>query len=88
MRQRDQTMNSIKVLDHGFVELVDVLGSDLTIVNSARCSFGKRKTELDESDVKLINYLAEHSHHSPFRHAQLQFHCKVPEFIARQWLLS
>jgi thymidylate synthase (FAD) len=77
-------MNSIKVLDHGFVELVDVLGTDLTVLNSARVSFGKRKTELDESDVKLINYLAKHQHWSPFRHVQLQFHCKVPEFIARQ----
>lgn len=74
-----------QVLDHGFVELVDVLGSELTIVNSARVSFGKRKTELDDKDIKLIKYLAKHKHWSPFRHVQLQFHCKVPEFIARQW---
>ena len=75
----------LPVLDHGFVELVDVLGSDLTVVNSARVSFGKRKTELDEQDEKLIRYLAKHQHWSPFRHVQLQFHCKVPEFVARQW---
>lgn len=73
------------VLDHGFVELVDSLGSDLTVVNAARVSFGKRKTELAEGDRKLLRYLAEHQHWSPFRHVQLQFHCKVPEFVARQW---
>jgi thymidylate synthase (FAD) len=73
------------VLDHGFIELVDSLGSDLTVVNSARVSFGKRKTQLDEADEKLIRYLARHEHWSPFRHVQLQFHCKVPEFVARQW---
>ena len=75
----------LKVLDKGFVELIDGLGSDLTIVNAARVSFGKRKTELDEGDAKLIHYLAKHQHWSPFRHVQLQFHCKVPEFVARQW---
>ncbi len=74
-----------KVLDHGFVELVDRMGSDLTVVNSARVSFGKRKEELSAEDVKLIKYLADHEHWSPFRHVQLQFHCKVPEFVARQW---
>lgn len=75
----------ILVLDHGFVEMVDVLGSDLTVVNSARVSFGKRKHEMSAADSKLIQYLAEHKHWSPFRHVQFQFHCKVPEFIARQW---
>lgn len=75
----------IKVLDHGFVELVDALGTDLTVVNAARVSFGKRKTELSDGDKKLIKYLAVHQHWSPFRHVQLQFHCKVPEFVARQW---
>jgi thymidylate synthase (FAD) len=76
---------TIPVLDHGFVELIDAMGSDLTVVNSARVSFGKRKEELSDADKKLIKYLAEHKHWSPFRHVQLQFHCKVPEFVARQW---
>lgn len=76
---------TIQVLDHGFVELVDSMGTDLTVVNSARVSFGKRKKELSDGDKKLIRYLAEHKHWSPFRHVQLQFHCKVPEFVARQW---
>lgn len=75
----------ISILDHGFVELVDAMGSDLTVVNSARVSFGKRKKSLSDGDKKLIHYLAEHKHWSPFRHVQLQFHCKVPEFVARQW---
>jgi thymidylate synthase (FAD) len=76
---------TVQVLDHGFVELVDSMGSDLTVVNSARVSFGKRKTQLSDGDAKLIRFLAEHKHWSPFRHVQLQFHCKVPEFVARQW---
>ncbi len=83
--QEQAETRHIDVLDHGFVELVDALGSDLTVVNSARVSFGKRKTELSEGDEKLIKFLAEHKHWSPFRHVQLQFHCKVPEFVARQW---
>lgn len=78
-------MSKVDVLDHGFVELIDALGNDLTVVNSARVSFGKRKTALDEGDKKLIKFLAKHQHWSPFRHVQLQFHCKVPEFVARQW---
>lgn len=83
--QKTEDRHLIEVLDHGFVELVDSLGSDLTIVNSARVSFGKRKKKLSESDERLIRYLAIHKHWSPFRHVQMQFHCKVPEFVARQW---
>jgi thymidylate synthase (FAD) len=79
------TPRRIDLLDHGFIELVDSMGSDLTIVNSARVSFGKRKAKLSDGDRKLIGYLAEHKHWSPFRHVQFQFHCKVPEFVARQW---
>ena len=75
----------IDVLDHGFVELIDSMGSDLTVVNSARVSFGKRKSVISDGDKKLIKFLADHKHWSPFRHVQLQFHCKVPEFVARQW---
>jgi thymidylate synthase (FAD) len=69
----------------GFIELLDKLGSDLTIVNSARVSFGKRKTELDEGDIKLIKYLAKNKHWSPFRHVQFQFHIKAPEIVGRQF---
>lgn len=131
----------IEVLDHGFVELVDSMGSDLTVVNSARVSFNKRTDYLDYDkfyvdlqshfearhlieqmpdgeeksrkmaewvikaeyfdffvvehnkqgkilkygDWKLLFHLAQHKHWSPFRHVQLQFHIKAPEFIMRQW---
>lgn len=74
----------INVLDHGFVELVGVLGNDLTVVNSARVSFGKRKTQIAEGDIKLMDYLAEHKHWSPFRHMVFQFHVKAPEIVLRQ----
>ena len=74
-----------EVLDKGFVELVDTLGNDLTVVNSARVSFGKRKEEFDNSDRRLVKYLAKYKHFSPFRHIQAQFHIKAPEFVMRQW---
>lgn len=71
----------------GFIELVDYMGSDLTHVNAARVSMGKRKEVLDDKDTKLIKYLAESEpvHNAPFRHAQIQLHIKAPEFISRQW---
>ena len=75
----------IDLLDHGFISLVGSLGNDLTVVNSARVSFGKQKEELSKGDIKLINYLASHKHFSPFRHLQLQFHIKSPEFLMRQF---
>ena len=74
-----------KVLDKGFIEVVDSLGNDLTVVNSARVSFGKRKTKYDNSDRKLVRFLAKYKHYSPFRHLQVQFHIKAPEFVMRQW---
>ena len=62
------------------------MGSDLTVVNAARVSFGKRKgkAEFDNSDKKLINYLARHNHWSPFGHCSIQFSIKAPVFVARQ----
>jgi len=74
-----------KVLDKGFIEVVDSLGNDLTVVNSARVSFGKRKEKFDKSDERLVRYLAKYKHYSPFRHLQVQFHIKAPEFVMRQW---
>ena len=74
-----------KVLDKGFVEVVDSLGNDLTVVNSARVSFGKRKSVWSASDRRLVKYLAKYKHYSPFRHLQVQFHIKAPEFVMRQW---
>ena len=74
-----------QVLDKGFIEVVDSLGNDLTVVNSARVSFGKRKTKFDKSDERIVRYIAKHKHYSPFRHLQVQFHIKAPEFVMRQW---
>ena len=65
--------------------MIDKLGNDLTVVNSARVSFGKRKESFDDSDRKLVKYLAKHKHWSPFRHLMVQFHVKAPEFVMRQW---
>ena len=66
------------------VSYVDGCGSDLSIVNAARVSFHKESKELNESDIKLINYLYKHKHFSPFNHAFLSFRVKAPIFVARQ----
>jgi thymidylate synthase (FAD) len=60
------------------------MGSDLTVVNAARVSFGKQKIEFEDSDAGLIRYLAKHNHWSPFGHCSAQFHIKAPVFVARQ----
>lgn len=74
-----------KVLDNGYVRLVDVLGSDLTVVNAARVSYQKESKELNEKDERLIRFLAREGHTSPFRHAMLQFEIYAPLMVARQW---
>jgi thymidylate synthase (FAD) len=66
------------------VNLIDVMGTDLSVVNAARVSFAKESNEFSDKDVKLINYLAKHNHWSPFGHASLQFRIKAPIFVARQ----
>ena len=66
------------------IELIDSMGTDLTVVNAARVSFGKKKEKFEEGDEKLIRYLAKHNHWSPFGHCMLQFHIKAPVFVARQ----
>jgi len=68
----------------GRVELVDYMGSDLTIVNSARVSFGKHKETLDEKDERLINYLVKHRHTSTFEHNVATFRFVVPLFVRGQ----
>jgi len=68
------------------VELVRISGSDLDIVNAARVSYGKVSTEISERDKKLIAFLMEHNHTSPFEHNQLSFRIKAPIFVARQWM--
>jgi thymidylate synthase (FAD) len=67
------------------IELLETFGNDLTIVNAARVSFNKVSTEMTNRDEKLIKYLAEHNHNSPFFHPQLRFRIKMPIFVAREW---
>jgi thymidylate synthase (FAD) len=66
------------------VSLIDVAGGDLSVVNSARVSFNKEIAEVEPKDEKLIHYLAEHKHMTPFRHNFIQLRCEVPLFLARQ----
>ena len=66
------------------VELIDRMGTDLSVVNAARVSYSKTKDVFDEKDEKLIKYLATHEHWSPFAHASIQFRIKAPIFVARQ----
>jgi len=68
----------------GFVELVDAVGDDLTVVNSARVSFGKHKASLDDKDKKLIKYLIKHKHTSTLEHCFVTFRIKVPLFVRSQ----
>ncbi len=72
------------VLDHGFVRLVDYLGSDQRIVQSARVSYGEG-TKSFRQDKGLINYLLRNDHTSPFEQVVFTFHVKMPIFVARQW---
>lgn len=75
----------IKVLDKGFVRLVDYMGGDQRIVQSARVSYGEG-TKTYRQDRGLIHYLIRNDHTSPFEQVQLTFHTKMPIFIARQWV--
>ena len=67
------------------VELLETFGSDLTVVNAARVSLGKHVNEFTEKDAKLIKYLADHDHVSPFFHPQARFRLKMPIWMAREW---
>ena len=74
----------IKVLDKGYIEVVDKLGDDLTPVNAARVSFGQRSDTFTEKDRKLSKFLIKHKHFSPFRHQHIMLIIKAPEFVMRQ----
>jgi thymidylate synthase (FAD) len=74
-----------KVLDHGFIRLVDYLGGDDRIVQAARVSYGKGTKSVRE-DQKLIQYLLKNEHMSPFEQVVFTFHVKMPIFVARQWV--
>jgi thymidylate synthase (FAD) len=75
----------IKVLDHGFVRMVDYMGGDARIVQTARVSYGEG-TKTIRQDAGLIDYLLRHEHSSPFEHVIFELHCKMPIFVARQWI--
>ncbi len=79
-------VNHVKVLGgQGWVGLIDHLGSEATIVNAARVSFGKLKQSMDERDVKLLNYLIENRHTSPLEHVVFTFSVHCPLFVRGQW---
>lgn len=74
----------IRVLDHGFVRLVDFMGGDEAVVQAARVSLGQG-TKGPERDKALIDYLLSHRHETPFEHSVFKFHVRCPIFVARQW---
>ena len=76
---------AIPVLDHGFVRVVDYMGDDTSIVQSARVSYGKGTKQVS-TDSGLIKYLMRHRHSTPFEMCEIKYHIKLPIFIARQWI--
>lgn len=76
---------AIPVLDHGFVRVVDYMGTDNAIVQAARVSYGKG-TKQTREDAGLIRYLLRHRHTTPFEMCEIKFHIKLPIFVARQWI--
>jgi len=78
-------MKKYQVLDYGHVEYVDHMGSDLTVVNAARVSFANHKEKLEDKDEKLIRYLAEHNHWTPFAHPHITLRIKAPISIRTQF---
>jgi len=77
--------DAIKCLDKGFVRLVDSMGGDGAIVQAARVSYGKGTSKMSQ-DRGLIRYLMRHRHTTPFEMVEFKFHCKMPIFVARQWV--
>jgi thymidylate synthase, flavin-dependent len=76
--------DAIKCLDKGFVRLVDSMGGDDAIVQSARVSYGKGTSKVSQ-DRGLIRYLMRHRHTTPFEMVEFKFHCQMPIFVCRQW---
>jgi thymidylate synthase (FAD) len=79
-----ESKTEIKVLDHGFVRLVDAMGDDMSVVRAARVSYDAEPRG-DGSDAKLIQYLMKNNHTSPFEAVQFTFEVKAPIFVFRQW---
>ncbi len=81
----DIPKDAIKCLDKGFVRLVDSMGGDNAIVQAARVSYGKGTSKVSQ-DKGLIRYLMRHRHTTPFEMVEFKYHCKMPIFVARQWV--
>jgi thymidylate synthase (FAD) len=79
----EQDKNYVPVLDHGFVGLVDHMGSDSAIVQAARVSYGAGTKQVQD-DRNLIRYLMRHEHTTPFEMCEVKFHIKLPIFVMRQ----
>jgi thymidylate synthase (FAD) len=77
--------DTIKVLDHGFVRLDGSMADDLSVVNGARVSFAKRRTEMTDAEEGLIRFLMRDRHGTPFEHNSFRFHIRCPIFVAREW---
>ncbi|NBO18477.1 MAG: FAD-dependent thymidylate synthase [Proteobacteria bacterium] len=76
---------AIPVLDHGFIRVIDYMGTDSAIVQAARVSYGRGTRKVNE-DAGLINYLMRHRHTTPFEMCEIKLHIKLPIFVARQWI--
>lgn len=74
------------VLDHGEIELLDVMGDDLSVVNAAKVSFAAQVKEIDEASIGLINFLMKNKHATPFEHIIFKFRIKAPIFVTREWM--
>ena len=83
--QTEMTNNFVPVLDKGYVRLIDHMGGDLAVVNSARASYNKEVDEINQADARLINFLIKHGHFSTLRHSFITFEVKAPLMVARQW---
>ena len=83
--KENKSVFKVECLDKGYIEVVDVLGDDLTPVNAARVSFGGRSENFTDKDKRLSKFLIKHKHFSPFRHQHVMMIIKAPEFVMRQW---
>lgn len=74
------------VLDHGEIELLNCMASDIDVVNAAKVSFATYQKELDEKAIGLIKYLMKNKHATPFEHCVFKFRVKAPIFVTREWM--
>jgi len=80
------SIDCIHLLDHGYISLLDHMGTDIDVVNAARKSFNEESQSFEDKDKKLLKYLWKHKHTSPFEMVEFKFAVKAPLPIARQWM--